>query len=345
MQSLQATANAINKQNIDSCEAAKGIVNAAAPDTWQRGRQNAAKNFGVNTNIFNDITDAWTNVMSNEASANNTINSVATAHPELKDQLPQGNVVWKALKKMNGIDDEYRMILMSMVGTTIFPTSASASTPVLLAPKDISIQQLVGRQDTTPDLDFPIYRCVSSDPDCLNPVEGKANDVKSVKSFRYMVRTKMQQIADKIASRSAHDNLSDSINFLSVTDLPIYKMIAVATSLNNSTIADTLISRYQDLVAAKYAEVYIRTAVTDLNAAITSYSATVSDPAVGDQLRQLQPKLDSLRDNARQILADSYSQTVSTFNIAQEVQHMERALGSNLSQTLRSSLAFGKGLK
>ncbi len=47
MQALQATAQQVNRLNIDSCEAAKGIVNAAAPDTWTRGRQEAAKNFGV----------------------------------------------------------------------------------------------------------------------------------------------------------------------------------------------------------------------------------------------------------------------------------------------------------
>ncbi|MFW6098727.1 MAG: conjugal transfer protein TraH, partial [bacterium] len=52
MQALQATAQQINRQNIDSCETAKGIVNASVPDSWTRGKQDAAKNFGVNTNLF-----------------------------------------------------------------------------------------------------------------------------------------------------------------------------------------------------------------------------------------------------------------------------------------------------
>ncbi len=71
MQALQATAKLYaNRLNMDSCEAAKGIVNAAVPDTWTRGKQNAAKNFGVDTNIFENITDAWTNVMNSESRAN-----------------------------------------------------------------------------------------------------------------------------------------------------------------------------------------------------------------------------------------------------------------------------------
>ena len=119
MQALQATAQAANRLNMDSCEAAKGIVNAAVPDTWTRGKQNAAKNFGVDTNIFENITDAWTNVMNSESRANQTVNSVANARPEAKDQLPTGNVVWKALKKLDGVTDEQRMILMSMIGSMI----------------------------------------------------------------------------------------------------------------------------------------------------------------------------------------------------------------------------------
>ncbi len=120
MQALQATAQQINRLNMDTCAAAQGIVNAALPETWTRGRQNAAKNFGVDANIFENITDAWTNVMNHEDRANDTVNQVAETQPEARDQLPTGNVVWKALKKLDGLTDEYRMVLMSMIGSTIF---------------------------------------------------------------------------------------------------------------------------------------------------------------------------------------------------------------------------------
>jgi conjugative transfer pilus assembly protein TraH len=104
MQSLQATAQQTNRLNIDSCEAAKRLVNAALPNTWTPGRQNTAKNFEVNANIFENITDAWTNVTNKEGQANKTADDVAKAEPEIKDQLPSGNIVWKALKKLNGVD-------------------------------------------------------------------------------------------------------------------------------------------------------------------------------------------------------------------------------------------------
>ncbi len=52
MQALAATAQQVNRLNMDSCETAKGLVNAALPDAWTRGKQDAAKNFGGDSNIF-----------------------------------------------------------------------------------------------------------------------------------------------------------------------------------------------------------------------------------------------------------------------------------------------------
>lgn len=341
MQALQATAQAANRLNMDSCEAAKGIVNAAVPDTWIRGKQNAAKNFGVDTNIFENITDAWTNVMNSESRANQTVNDVANARPEAKDALPTGNVVWKALKKLDSLDDEQRMVLMSMIGSTIFPTDATAAAPKKLVRKEITVEELVGARSTSDNITVSVWKCDTTGADgCLSPTE----DTITATSFKAMVRGKMEKIADKIAERSPHDNMAETMGFLNATDLPIYKMLAVTTTLNNKSMADALIGRYQDLIAAKYAEVYIQRAVMDLRAAFAKYSAT-ADATMTQTIAEAKPDLEEISRNAKQVLATAYSQTISTYNIAQEVQYMERALNANLSQTLRNSLAFGKSLR
>lgn len=348
MQALQATAQQVNRLNIDSCEAAKGVVNASLPDSWTKGKQDAAKNFGVNSNIFGDISDAWTSVMNSEPKANDTINRVAAANPAARDALPTGNVVWKALKKLNGIDDEYRMIIMSMVGTAIFPTTGSAtpSATQILPPLDISLEQLVGKQDATPNLDFAIWRCDTTAEDgCLNPAPGNVNDNGTVLSFRTMVRAKMSAIADKISARHSHNDMREVIDFINVTDLPVYKMVAVGTSLNNTGLADAMVNRYQDLIAAKYAEVYIRSAVTDLVQALTNYQTIAASGVVAEEIKTILGSAEMVKNQAREKMATAYTQTMSTFNVVQEVQFMERALSANLSQTLRNSLAFGRSLR
>ena len=108
--------------------------------------------------------------------------------------------------------------------------------------------------------------------------------------------------------------------------------------------ADALIYHYQELIAAKYAEVYIQRAVADLRSAIAIFS-TAADTAQTAALVNIKPDLEEISRAAKQVLTNAYSQIISTYNIAQEVLHMERVLSANLSQTLRNSLVFGKSLR
>lgn len=346
MQALQATAQQMNRQNIDSCEAAVGLVNASVPDTWTKARQNAAKNFGVDTNIFENITDAWTNVMNSESRTNETIQDVADARPEAKDKLPTGNIVWKALKKVDGLTDEHRMILMSMLGTVVFPTGDTPEDPKPFLPiEEINIAMLVGNKTDEPTIKFPIYKCTdgTAADQCLSLTEGES---ESTETFKTMVRKRMELIAQKIADRGEYSTaeFADIIHFVNSTDIPVYKILSVNTRYGSSDLAEAAINRYLELIAAKYAEVYIQLAVRDLRAALTKF-ATVADAAQAQSLDDLRPRLAQMTLEARQAVALAHSQTVSTYAIVQEVQHMERAMSANLSQTLRNSLAFGKSLR
>jgi conjugative transfer pilus assembly protein TraH len=121
-------------------------------------------------------------------------------------------------------------------------------------------------------------------------------------------------------------------------------MLAVATSAGNSGIADGLIGNYEDLIAAKYAEVYLRRATTDLLAAIAKFQM-LADSTTQDELKRLVPDILAVAKDAKEAVALAYRQTTSTYNIAQEVGHMERALNANMSQTLKTSMAFGRSLR
>lgn len=341
MQALQATAQQINRLNMDSCETAKGLVNAALPDTWTRGKQDAAKNFGVDSNIFENITDAWTNVMNNEGNANNVINQVEQSNPQAQDVLPTGNVVWKALKKIDGMTDEDRMLVMSLVGSVIFPTEqGSPQAPKPLMPTDIDVATLIGAGSASDTINVPIWRCDTTSADgCLNPY----SDQLSTQSFRAMVLTKMNMITDHIANRSGYDDVSQIIAFLNTTDLPVYALLATGVRYNNTAVADSTSGMYVDLIAAKYAEVYIRRCVKDLQDAIGKYEA-VADATQTDAFEKVKPQMARVTEAAHQTLMQAYSQTVSTHSLTVELQAMQRAVDSNLSETLRASLAFGKSL-
>ena len=347
MQALQATAQAANRLNIDSCEAARGIVNASLPDSLVRGKDAAARQYGTYlTNTFSDLTEAWTNVMGKEKETHDAISTAVKQDPSIKDRVPAGNIVWKSLKKMQGIDDNQREILMSMVGTVILPALDSDKTgtaPVILDGTGITLEMLMGEgQGATGQSTLPVWVCDKKGvEECMNP----RLDTIKITGFRSMVRKKLDLVADKIANRSAYgdDEEPQILAFLNVTDLPVYKMLAVATSEGNTGMADMLMGRYEQLIAARYAQTYIERAVSDLRKALNHYSS-VADAVQKAELDKLQGRLDMLVKKARETIQTAYSQTVSTYNITLEIQHIERALNANLSQTLRASLNFGKSL-
>ena len=339
MQALQATAQAINRQNMDSCEAAVGTVNAALGDNWKRGRQNAAKNLGVDGSFFEDITDAWTRVMNNETQANATIEAVGTARPETRDALPNGNVVWKALSKVPGLNTEYKQIIMAMVGTTIFDTSEAGQGLSIFVSKGIDIETLLGG-NLADTIRVPVYRCLET-TQCLNVEEGESEPMPSL---RFLVRQRMGNLMTNIATRAPIADSAELVAFLSVTDIPVYKLIASATSLGNTGHAESLLVRYEEMIAAKYAELYLRRATRDLNAALSAFKAKAGSADV-EAIQGLLGQIDRVQREAQSTMQTAYARAVSNYNISQEIQFNERALNANLSQTLRASLNFARSLR
>lgn len=345
MQALESTARVMNRLNIDSCETAKGIINTAAGDVKYRDQTNTAKMFGVDNNYFSDVSDAWSKVAGNPTERKKQLEDAVKKDPEGKASLPIGNVTWNALKKLQGVDDEQKMLMMSMIGTTIISADDSEPTFVL-AEKPITVQALISGNlvdsggNPTGKISLPMWVCQNTD-DCLTLSDAPAREVDS---FKTMVEKKMDHILSKLASRQAYENPKDVFAFLSATDLPVYKMLAVATSLNNTSLAGTMLNRYQELLAAKYAEAFLITSISDIRGALNSYSATAA-PSVSKVIQSLLVQCDRVERDARQSVQTAYTQTISTYNITQELAHMERAMNANLSQTLRASLVYGKSIR
>ncbi|MDW9232936.1 traH family domain protein (plasmid) [Burkholderia cepacia] len=129
-----------------------------------------------------------------------------------------------------------------------------------------------------------------------------------------------------------------------MTDLPVYKMIAVGTRLNNSTLAEQLLSTYQSLIAAKYAEAYIHGSAEDLRRAIARYGTVKSSTSLLDEATKLNTNIDTVEAEARSVVMQAFSQTSNAWQLVEQLQSIERAVHANVSSSLRTSLAFGQTL-
>lgn len=337
-EALQATANFVNQAQVSSCEAAKGVVNASVPDAWTKDTVNTAKMFGVDSGQFANVSESWEKVYNNWGQASTVTAKAAALDPAKAPFVPGGNVVWKALKRVNSLSDDYRMLLMSLVGTTILDPASGMSRSVI--PTGITVETLIG-QATVSASAVEYLQCDTVSPDgCLNPtVASWSSD-----SFRTMIRKKMEDVVDHMVNRTAYADPQATYGFLGATELPVYKMLAVATSGGNTAMADAMIGHYQELIAAKYAETYLQELARDLRYALSQIN-TGSDATTSQAIRDLAPQLEQISSAARAAVASAYAKAASTYNISLEVAHMERALNASLSQNLRSSLAFGRSLK
>lgn len=339
MQALEATARAMNNMNVNSCEMAEGIVNAAAPETWKKSQANLAKTAGAATNQFDDAMASWSKVVGNQSAARDAIDQASSSVPELKNKDPQGNVTWRALASVSSLDNATRELYMSLIGTIIFK---DGSEPRFIPGRELTLENLVGTPNSD-NVSIPVWHCTDgyAKNECLNVSDATQTTQKSLMT---LVREKMRLISDNIAGRTAYGgNLADIIQFINVTDIPVYKMVAVTSSLNNTALAESAIQRYQELIAAKYAEIYIQTAAREISAALDRQAA-LGDATQADAIEKMRGRITQITGDTRQAVIKAYTQTTGAFQIAQEVAGWERSLNASMPSALRSSLNFQRGI-
>lgn len=342
MQALQATSQMANNLNINSCEMAQGLVQAVAPDEWtKRSATNKAKTWGAMTNRFNDFTDAWRRVFSSDTEMRDTLNAATTSTPALKQLDPRGNVTWRALKRISSLTDAERGQLMALFGSVIIPENPQDA-PRYLPPLAIDLPTLIGAPGATNQL-LPIYRCSdgTGEFECLAPIA----DTSAERTLLSLVQDKMRLVMNAIAGRSAYSaaDLTQIIAFLNVTDLPVYRLIAVATMANNTTLTERLLAQYQELIAAEYAQAWIRQAADDLRTALDTQTASADNSQVA-LMTQIRESIKAVEGRARQEIERARASTRSAYQLVQELQFYERTLAQSLPKNIRQSLAFQKGL-
>jgi conjugative transfer pilus assembly protein TraH len=149
---------------------------------------------------------------------------------------------------------------------------------------------------------------------------------------------------DAIKNRAPHPNQAELLRFVNATDLPVYKMIAVGTTLNNTSVADALIGRYQDLIAAKYAEVWMLQITKDIGDALANFALN-APPESGAVTKELVENLARIKSDVRSEMSNAYQAAQTTMKIADELQHIERAMNSSISPMLKQSISFARAMK
>ncbi|TWI69301.1 conjugative transfer pilus assembly protein TraH [Pseudoduganella lurida] len=329
---LQQVAQDLNATNINSCEAGEALARGTTGD-WQRTAQYFAKVAGPITGRFTDHSEARAQTQADNARVNETVQSLTD--PVQKAFAQPGNIGWRALSGLPGLDAEDRTILMAISGTVVIPPNAADQAPLYHPPRAITVAQFIrGNEDGK----LPVFACRDgTGPDeCLDLGDAEL----AVTPFARKVEATLLAIAGKFR---ANARLSDEeIAFINVTALPVYKALAVSTAMPTVGLDNVWIGKYADLIAAEYAYQYIVQATYTLRQAYAQATAAV--PAVAqDDLRRMIATVDRVKADAREELRTAYAKAESVNHIADEILYMERTLMANLPANLAGNLRFAAG--
>lgn len=137
MTSLEKTAQAINKMNMDSCQAAQGLVDAGVEYAQTQSADAKSKLRGIEGGIMDDVATAWSWGNTETTSATNADKNADAAGYAAEIT---GNIAWRSFKASGvssvfGGDDSFLEMLMTMTGTVIVdnPSTDADSDPKLMA--------------------------------------------------------------------------------------------------------------------------------------------------------------------------------------------------------------------
>ncbi len=184
MTSLEKTAQAINKLNIDSCQAAQGVVQAGADFAGISQAESKAATTNTSSGIMADFADAWS---WGETTSQSNTNKMKESNPTQYSQEITGNITWRALiendlKGTYGGDDTLLEVFQSIVGTAIVVDNDTESESKETSP---SLELRKGHKIKLENLIdggiLMVYQCDTYDADgCLKPSKTATKEIEII---------------------------------------------------------------------------------------------------------------------------------------------------------------------
>ncbi len=329
---LQDWAQRINQFNINSCEAAKGIVGGLWPRSETASRV-ICEDLGNSNGVFTDRAAARHGCGA-QGRRRSTLSGATGA---MRDQIPEDiNVAWAAAQKnpLFSSDRELAELVMTLAGTVVVLAPAGDDDPPRFryfgpgAGADALIAALLHGGSAT------VNRCVDWER-CLNVDSGATLTVAESDAFAARVRTVLEGIQDKIDGDEPLSAKEQAL--LNATTIPVYKIVNVMTAYRGA-LATLSLPQYADLIAL---DILHRFASELMDEAAKGGSAlTLADDGL---VREWRKGLRDARGALRRKMAKASGNFSRTVGIVESARVLEQHLMGNLSQAMRANISWISG--
>jgi len=252
LEELHAKLNWANEMSINSCNAAKALVNTGA-SLLEESNVGACirKVQGENNDYFKAKTECQTQ---------QKVNSRNKDNPEYIGNL---NLVWEIINKdglLRNLDADTKYLMMSLTGTIIFRTDGEQPTqPYFYFSKLHGNELVAGLASGKP---FPAYTC--QDEACLN-LSQKEIAFNKESSFVGQVHKILSGIEEKTI-QDEEELTEKEKGFLESTRLPVYKFLNVQSAFQRGMIL-SVTEQYAEIISSDILHAFIDNSIGDLMSA------------------------------------------------------------------------------
>jgi conjugative transfer pilus assembly protein TraH len=343
---LQDQAQKINALNVNSCQAARSVVDGTV-GRYMQADEERARNWRVTLGDFSDRIGSWVNTTTNtqiydaQARAKSSIPGIQPpAGQGFSNQIPTGNFTWKALSHPAlGLNTLQKRQLMTLIGTVIYvpPANDQESPRLIVRPGHHKLLHYIGNV-ATGEASLEFYRCLDGygDDQCL---QVDLDAAAMYPSFGSIVQDRLRAVANNILARTPQT--AADIAFVNVSDLPVYRMMSVAAFSSLPGLSDTLIDTYKDLIAAKYAAAFVKRGIDTVRQAVTVHAAN-GTAFEDEQLARLDTRMRELEQEVRDEVRSLYQNAAKNTAIAEDLLRMERTLHAHMPSVLSENLKFAR---
>jgi hypothetical protein len=321
---LETVARDINGLTMNQCALAQSLTSGAIGKIASNEKQRCM----MEANAFDPDPDLFATTKKCQDKLGDPADPGKKEHKEFDDMLgDEFNLVWKALSKGTGADNNFRELMMSVSGTIISKKADGrfifSHKPSLLEDKEL-LERFIGSGSGSK---IKLYQC-DENTKCLNPTEVE-KALKTEETLYGNVKKIIESLIKKLETDN-HNLTEDEEALLSFSTIPILHLIDMELSSKASSV-DTL-SRI-----AEYIEVICYDVIT--NYMQIMLSRVVANVKVLEEIQIDTTIIRNFVDDAehtRKILQDAKINAFQKLKIIMQVK--ERLI----NQTKEFEFQFGK---
>lgn len=341
LQWLQDQAAKINSMNINSCQAATGLVyqaGAAVSKDWKE-RNNASA--GALTGLYEDGFKSLFELRKDNSAEKNVNNQIKAKDQEAYNAVKSQNIVWEALARSNA-PVELKQLMMSLIGTVIILNKGDGKN---LNGKEESIEKPIGTikdfssfigTGLAPKHTISVLTCIDNDTECWDVAP---RDVQVI-SLLWQVRQTLEKAALNITNKTKQSNWSDlDRRIMTNSNVPLWRIASISAI---SSSGPALTNAYSEAIAVELAWSWFEEMIKELTKALSKQkeSRGLHIQQVADEMMGRIYQVRMLAQTTRNTL---YQNSKSMMDMQRQIQWLHETTMRSIPVDMQKSInSFSK---